>query len=84
MRHIPSIPNNIHHWKVFEDDEKIIKFLKMVEDLAETHINQENQNDHTWIMQEGENPQEFQDKIVNHRLLVLKNNQIPKGLIPIQ
>jgi hypothetical protein len=44
----------------------------MVDDFAETHIDQENQNDHTWIMQEGEEPQEFQEKIANHRMLVLK------------
>lgn len=43
----------------------------------------ENQNDPIWIMQEGEEPQEFQDKIANHQMLVLKNNQIPKGLIPL-
>ena len=34
-------------------------------------------------MQEGEEPQEFLEKIANHRLLVLKSNQIPKGLIPL-
>jgi hypothetical protein len=56
MRHIPSISNNIHHWKVFEDDEHIKKFLEMVDEFFETHIDQENQNDPTWIMQEGENP----------------------------
>jgi hypothetical protein len=81
VRHIPSIPNNIQHWQVFEDDEQIRKFLEMVDDFAETHIDRENQNDHTWIMQEGEEPQEFQEKIANHRVLVLKNNQIPKGLV---
>jgi ribonuclease HI len=84
VRHRPSIPNNIQHWQVFEDDEQIRKFLEMVDDFAETHIDQENQNDHTWIMQEGEDPQEFQEKIVNHRMLVLKNNQILKGLIPLE
>jgi hypothetical protein len=35
-------------------------------------------------MQEEEDPQEFHDKIVNHQMLVLKNNQIPKGLIPLE
>jgi len=35
-------------------------------------------------MQEGEEPQEFQENITNHRMLVLKNNQIPKGLIPLE
>jgi hypothetical protein len=69
---------------VFEDDEQIRKFLEMVDDFTETHIDQENQNDHTWIMQEGEDPQGFQEKITNNRMLVLKNNQIPKGLIPLE
>jgi hypothetical protein len=35
-------------------------------------------------MQEGEDPQKFQDKITNHCMLVLENNQIPKGLIPLE
>jgi hypothetical protein len=56
----------------------------MVDEFSETHIDQENQNDPTCIMQEGEDPQEFQDKIANHHMLVLKNNQIPKGLIPLE
>jgi hypothetical protein len=56
----------------------------MVDEFVETHIDQENQNDLVWIMQEGEDPQEFQDKIVNHRMLLLKNYQIPQGLIPLE
>jgi hypothetical protein len=35
-------------------------------------------------MQEEEDPQEFHDKIVNHRLIILKINHIPKGLIPLE
>jgi hypothetical protein len=38
VRHRPSIPNNIQHWQVFEDDEQIRKFLEMVGDFSETHI----------------------------------------------
>jgi hypothetical protein len=56
----------------------------MVDDFFKTHIDQENQNDHTWIMQEGEEPQEFREKIANHRLLVLKSNHISKALIPLE
>jgi len=41
---------------VFEDDEQIRQLLEMVEDFVETHIDQENQNYPTWIMQEGEDP----------------------------
>jgi hypothetical protein len=56
----------------------------MVDEFSKTHTDQENQNDLAWVMQEGEDPQEFQDKIVNHHMLVLKNNQIPKGLILLE
>jgi hypothetical protein len=84
VRNKPSIPNNIQHWQVFEDDEQIRKFLEMVDEFAKPHIDQENQNDHTWIMQEGEDPQGFQERISNNHMLVLKNNQIPKGLIPLE
>jgi ribonuclease HI len=83
MRHRASIPNNIQHWQVFEDDEQLRKFLETVDDFSKTHADQENQNDPIWTMQQGEDPQKFQDKIVNHRMLVLKKNQMPKGLIPL-
>jgi hypothetical protein len=45
MRHRPSIPNNVQHWQVFEDDEKIKQFLEMIDEFSETHIDQENMND---------------------------------------
>jgi hypothetical protein len=84
MRHRPSIPDNVQHWQVFEDDEQLRKFLESLDEFSETYNDQENQNDPIWIMQEGEDAKEFHDKIANHRMLVLKNNQIPKGLIPLE
>jgi hypothetical protein len=59
IRYKPSIPNNIRHWQVFEDDEQIKKFLAAVGEFSETHADQENQNDPMWIMQEGEDPKTF-------------------------
>ena len=84
IRYKPSIPDNIRHWQVFEDDEQIQKFLIAIGEFSETHPDQENQNDPTWVMQEDENPEAFWEKIADHRMLVLKNNQIPKGLIPLE
>jgi hypothetical protein len=54
MRRKPSILDNVHYWQIFEDDEQIKKFLEMVGEFSETHIDQENQNDLAWIMQEGD------------------------------
>jgi ribonuclease HI len=84
IRYKPSIPDNIRHWQVFEDDEQIKKFLTAVGEFSDTHADQENQNDSRWIMQEGEEPEIFREKIADHRMLVLKSNQIPKGLIPLE
>jgi hypothetical protein len=83
-RHRPSILNNFHHCKVFEGNKQIKQFLEMVDEFYETHIDQENQNDPSWVMQEGENPEKLQDKIANHHMLFLKNNQVPRGLIPLE
>jgi hypothetical protein len=33
------------HWKVFEDDQQIKKFLEMVEKFSTHHIDQDNEND---------------------------------------
>jgi hypothetical protein len=59
IRYKPSIPDNIRHWQVFEDDEQIKKFLATVGEFSKTHANQENQNEPMWIMQEGEDPETF-------------------------
>jgi hypothetical protein len=53
---LPS-PRANKHWKVFEDDKQIKQFLEMIDEFFETHIDKENQNDPTWIMQEGEDPE---------------------------
>ena len=58
--------------------------MEMIDEFSETHIDHENQNDPTWIMQEGEDPENFHDNIVNHHMMVLKKNQIPIGLIPLE
>jgi hypothetical protein len=45
MRHRPSIPDNVLHWQVFEDDEQLRKFLESVDEFSETYNDQENQHD---------------------------------------
>jgi hypothetical protein len=38
VKYRPSIPDNVKHWKVFEDDLEIKKFLETVEEFSEMHI----------------------------------------------
>lgn len=41
LRHSASIPDNIKHWQVFEDDQKIKIFLELIEEFSATHIDQD-------------------------------------------
>jgi hypothetical protein len=34
VKYRPSIPDNVKHWKVFEDDLEIKKFLETVEEFS--------------------------------------------------
>jgi hypothetical protein len=56
----------------------------MVDEFYVTHIDQDSQNDPSWIKKEGENPKKFKYRNANHKILLLKNNQIPKGIIPLE
>jgi ribonuclease HI len=38
IRYRPSIPDNVKHWKVFEDDLEIEKFLQSVDGFSALHI----------------------------------------------
>ena len=41
IKNKPSIPDNIKHWQVFEDDREIQKFLECVEEFADIQIDDE-------------------------------------------
>jgi hypothetical protein len=41
VRYRPSILDNIKHWKVFEDDIEIKKFLQSVDEFSALHIDQD-------------------------------------------
>jgi hypothetical protein len=74
----PSIPNNVKHWKVFEDDIDIRKFLESVEEFFELQIDQDHDpkgDPHADV---------FLNKIANHHIVQLPSNHIPKGLVPLE
>jgi hypothetical protein len=41
VKYRPSIPDNVKHWKVFEDDLEIKRFLETVEEFFVSHIDQD-------------------------------------------
>jgi hypothetical protein len=78
IRYRPSVPDNVKHWKVFEDDQEIEKFLQSIDDFSASHIDEDPdvEGDH--------HPGEFMNEIANHQIIQLPSNHIPKGLIPLE
>ena len=38
VKYRPSLPNNIKFWKVFENDDELSKFLQLVDEFSDIHI----------------------------------------------
>jgi hypothetical protein len=69
---MPSIPDNVKYWKVFEDDLEIKFFLETVDDFSALHIDQDHDLEIT------PHADVFLNKISNHHILQLPSNHIPK------
>jgi hypothetical protein len=78
IKYRPSIPDNVKHWRVFEDDQEIEKFLQSIDDFSTMHIDEspEEEDDH--------HPGEFVNRIADHQIIQLPSNHIPRGLIPLE
>ena len=44
VKYRPSLPDNAKFWRVFENDEELSKFLQLVDEFSDIHIDQENLN----------------------------------------
>jgi hypothetical protein len=64
--------------------QQIKKFLEMVDEFYATHIDQEDDKDNEQINHNCHPDPKLQDMIANHKIMVLRNNQIPKGLVPLE
>ena len=42
VKHKPAIPDNVDHWKVFDDDKQINRFMEMSGEFENVKIDQEN------------------------------------------
>ena len=42
MKYRPSVPDNVHHWKVFDDDDELNRFLQVIDEFFEMKIDQNN------------------------------------------
>ena len=78
IKHWPSIPDNIKHWQIFEDDKQIREFLECMEGFSKLQIDEEQEK-----TESGEQ-QFYKNSMVGQHIIELKNNFIPKGLVPLE
>ena len=72
------MPDNIKQWRVFEDDFEIKRFLELTGELSNSLIDQEQDDKTEYIEDAAEN------EIAGHKIIELKSNFIPKGLVPLE
>ena len=78
MKYRPSLRDNVQHWKVFEDDDEIKRFLQVIDEFSEMQIDQENE-----ALEESPQSQ-LRNKIGKDSIVQLLSNHIPKGLIHLE
>eukprot|EP00253_Pinus_taeda_P033072 PITA_33072 len=78
MKYKPSLPDNVHHWKVFNDDDEISRFLQVIDEFFEMQIDQENDA----LLENSQS--KLRNKIGKNNIVQLPSNHIPKGLIPLE
>jgi hypothetical protein len=74
VKYMPSIPDNVKYWKVFEDDDKLKRFLEINDEFYALHIDQDGD------VNENLQNHEFVNKIANHHIVQLPSNHIPMGV----
>ena len=78
VRYRPSVPDNIKQWRVFEGELEINIFLELTGEFSNSLIDQE-KDDGT------ESAEEYaENEIAGHKIIELKGNFIPKGLVPVE
>jgi ribonuclease HI len=78
VKYRPSIPDNVKHWKVFEDDLEVKRFLETVEEFSEMHIDQD------VVPEEEPDGGNLLNKIAGRDIVQLPSNHIPRGLVPLE
>ena len=63
---------------MFENDDELSKFLQLVDELSNIHIDQENLN------VEESKQLKLKDKVDDHNIVQFPSNYIPRGLVPLE
>ena len=78
VRYKPCVPDNVKQWKAFEYDTEIKMFLELTNEFSNSLIDQDEDEE------EGQVDEIAKDEIAGHKIIELKSNFIPKGLVPLE
>lgn len=78
VRYKPSILDNVKHWQVFEDDEQVKRIIEVIGEFSNSTIDQEEEKE------VDQKTTSWEDTLVGHKILQLKANTIPRGLVPLE
>jgi len=87
---IPTVPDNIRDWQVFGNDEQTEDFLQLKNEFECTNIDTENDDDsvNKLIFENGSvnkvESDEINENDEDSDVLHLKNNVLPRGLVPLE
>jgi hypothetical protein len=84
VKHRLAVPDNIKYWQVFEDENQVESFLQMSDEFANMNIDDECCCDEDESAYERSDEDPFQNLIAGRDIVQLKNNIIPKGLVPLE
>ena len=71
VKYKPSLPDNVKFWRVFENDGELSKFLQLVDEFYDIHIDQKHLN------LEESKQLKLKDKVTEHNIVQLPSNYIP-------
>lgn len=80
VRYRPSIPDNIKHWQVFEDEEQMKRFLETIGEFSNMEIDADEEEGEIEEISKGN----WEEKVVGNRVLQLKGNIITRGMVPLE
>jgi len=84
VKHRLPVPNNIKYRQLFEDDKQVVIFIQMSDEFSNINIDDEKCCDKEEYASMFSNDGCFQNQITGRDIVQLKNNIIPKGLIPLE
>jgi len=82
VKYRPSIPDNLKHLQFFYDNEQLKSFLQIIDEFSNLQVEEE-QLDNLENNNQYPIPQ-LDTKIVDHSIIQLSNNFIPRGLITLE